>query len=380
MQLRKLLVSFLFTLIGWVAVAAQPALSFSKCETARNEVVNAWMAKERSQYLATWNNRVVTIDSLNMPFWVHIYGNKPAGGYSLFISLHGGGNAPADVNNQQWQNQMLLYQPANSVYLVPRAPYNDWDMWFKPKLDKFYEQLIQMAIVLADVNPDRVYIMGYSAGGDGVWRMAPRMADYWAAASMMAGHPGDVKLLNLRNTPFMIWCGALDSAYNRNKLCAGRAVQMDSLQQADQGGYVHQSHIVPGKPHWMDRVDTAAVSWMQHFTRNPYPRQIVWCQEQVLRPWFYWLQAPSDELQRGKTVRLGVEGNQINITQCDYSCLTLWLNDSLVDLDKPVEITFKGNVVYKGKLKRTRQNLEESINLRNDPRYAMPARITVNLK
>jgi ABC-type multidrug transport system fused ATPase/permease subunit len=44
------------------------------------------------------------------------------------------------------------------------------------------------------------------------------MADRWAAASMMAGHPGGVSLVNLRNTPYMMWVGALDKAYDRNAL------------------------------------------------------------------------------------------------------------------------------------------------------------------
>ena len=41
------------------------------------------------------------------------------------------------------------------------------------------------AIVFEDVDPNRVYLLGYSAGGDGVYQLAPRMADRFAAASMM---------------------------------------------------------------------------------------------------------------------------------------------------------------------------------------------------
>ena len=41
-------------------------------------------------------------------------------------------------------------------------------------------------------------VVGYSAGGDGVYQLAPRMADSWAAAAMMAGHPNGVSPLSLR--------------------------------------------------------------------------------------------------------------------------------------------------------------------------------------
>lgn len=118
---------------------------------------------------------------------------------------------------------------------------------------------------------------------------------------MMAGHPGDVSLLNLRNTPFMIWCGGDDAAYDRNRLDRERGLEMDSLQQADPEGYIHETHIMEGMGHWMNRADTVAVPWMAQYKRNPYPRKIVWQQEEVLRPSFYWLQAPAGELKRGTT-------------------------------------------------------------------------------
>ncbi|MBR4528161.1 MAG: alpha/beta hydrolase, partial [Bacteroidaceae bacterium] len=115
-----------------------------------------------------------------------------------------------------------LYRPAEGVYVAPRAPWDAWDMWFQRPIDGMYSDLIRLMVANYDVNPNKVYLLGYSAGGDGVWRLAPRLADYWAATSMMAGHPGDVRLENLLNTPFMIWMGSNDAAYDRNKLAAVR--------------------------------------------------------------------------------------------------------------------------------------------------------------
>lgn len=63
---------------------------------------------------------------------------------------------------------------------------------------------------------NKVYILGYSAGGDGIYYLAPRLADYWAAATMCAGHPNGAKPYNLRNIGFGLLVGGLDHAYNRN--------------------------------------------------------------------------------------------------------------------------------------------------------------------
>ena len=353
-------------------------LSKAEADEAFAAIRKEWKAAMDKNVKADWDAKSITIGGQTMKFWHKTYGNVPEGGHSLYISLHGGGSAPASVNDGQWENQKVLYTPAEGVYVAPRAPYDDWDMWFKPLLDEFYAKLILMYQAEMNINPNKVYLMGYSAGGDGVWRMAPRMADSWAAASMMAGHPGDISMLNLRNTPFMIWCGALDSAYNRNEECRKKTVELDSLHNADPAGYIHENHIVEGKEHWMDRVDAAAVPWMAQFTRNPYPSKIVWQQEEVLRKTFYWIEAPSTELARRKTVRLETSGNTIEISECDYSSLILWLNDSIADLDSEITVLFKGKEVFKGKTVRTSANIKANLYSRNDPNYAFPAKIDIN--
>ena len=347
---------------------------------ARADVIDHWYREIRSatDYIAM--DRKIIHGDLEMPISCMVFGQKPDDGYSLYISLHGGGNAPKDLNDSQWQNQWHLYRPAEGVYICPRAPYDDWDMHFKPGLDEFYKDIILFAYSHLGVNPDKVYIMGYSAGGDGVWRLAPRMADTWAAASMMAGHPGDVSLVNLRNTPFMVWCGALDSAYDRNRQCSARIAELDSLQNSDPEGYIHEGHIVAGKSHWMDQADTLAVGWMAQYRRNPYPSKIVWRQEEVLHDNFYWVSVPDDEMARGKEVRLSVRDNVISIDRCDYSRLTFGLNDSIVNLDKPVKVKMNDRTIARKKLVRSMETMEKTLHERQDARYAFDSELEVIIK
>ncbi len=67
--------------------------------------------------------------------------------------------------------------------------------------------------------------LGYSAGGDGVYRLGPRLADYLGGACMMAGHPGEASLHNLKNIAFSIHVGELDHAYNRNVIGQEKAAE-----------------------------------------------------------------------------------------------------------------------------------------------------------
>jgi poly(3-hydroxybutyrate) depolymerase len=270
------------------------------------------------------------------------FGEAPANGHSLWISMHGGGGAPARVNDGQWNNQIELYQPREGIYVAPRAPTNTWNLWHEGHIDDLFDRLIENYVVDRGVDPNRVYLLGYSAGGDGVYQLAPRMADRFAAASMMAGHPNGVPVDGLRNLPFMIWMGANDGAYKRNEQAAAYGDKLDALAQTDPGGYVHETHIVAGKGHWMDREDRAALPWMAQYTRDPWPKKVVWRQSGRLHDRFYWLSVPAGSAQGGQQARAEVDGQKITIESEGISKLRLRLHDDLVDLDAPVKITWNG--------------------------------------
>jgi hypothetical protein len=118
---------------------------------------------------------------------------------------------------------------------------------------------------------------------------------------------------------------------------------------------------------------------LQQYERNPYPTHIVWQQAEVTHPHFYWLTAPADQLQRGKTVRLTLKGNTVSISQCDYTQLTLHFNDQMVNIDQPITIRMNGKTLFKGKLTRTLENLKTTLTQRGDSRYMFPAQVTVQL-
>ncbi|HIK81599.1 MAG TPA: polyhydroxyalkanoate depolymerase, partial [Planctomycetes bacterium] len=195
-----------------------------------------------AQRASEMEKRELTIGDLKMPFWYQSLGTPPATGRSLWISLHGGGGAPAEVNDGQWENQKKLYRPEEGIYLAPRAPTNSWNLWHQPHVDQFFDRLIENLIVFEQVDPNRVYILGYSAGGDGVYQIGPRMADRWAAVAMMAGHPNDARPDSLRNTAFTLHMGGQDEPYNRNGQAVIWQKKLADLASADPGGY----------PHWVE--------------------------------------------------------------------------------------------------------------------------------
>ena len=328
-----------------------------------------------------WKSRIIREGELSMPFDVKVFGEKPTTGRSLFISMHGGGGAPKRVNDQQWENQKRLYTPAEGVYIAPRAPTDTWNLWHQDHIDRMFTRLIADAIAFEEVDPDRVYIMGYSAGGDGVFQLAPRMADQLAAAAMMAGHPNETVPLGLRNLPFTLHMGGKDAAFNRNQIVRDWKVKLAELHAQDSKGYEHYVEIHEEKGHWMDREDAVAVDWMAKHTRQRSPSKVVWKQDDVTHTRFYWLGVPAQEAKGGSFIVASVDGQKIRIEKAEgVSSLELYLTDANLDLDQPIEVDFEGNLIAKTNASRTIASIQKTLIERDDPSVVCTAIVPVKWK
>jgi hypothetical protein len=204
------------------------------------------------------------------------------------------------------------------------------------------------------------------------------MADRFAAASMMAGHPNETKADNLRNLPFAIFMGGQDSAFRRNEIAAEWKTELDALAAKDPGGYPHQVTIYPQHGHWMKRDDAAAVPWLAAFTRNVRPQRIVWLQDDVTEPRFYWLENPAPKA--GQRVVARRDGQVITIEEADgVEQIILLLDDAMLDLDKPVKVIFRDRALFEGLVPRNEATTERTFGDRGDPRMAFTAECRVRL-
>ena len=369
--------------------AARPALdtqefaripiSAADAETARAllwEDYAAFIALERQ---AEAEAKAITLDGRTLRYDFTTFGSEPESGHSLFISLHGGGEADASVNDQQWENQKGLYQPDEGIYLAPRAPTNTWNLWHEPHIDGLLNRLITNFIVLEGVDPNRVYVMGYSAGGDGVYQLGPRMADFWAAAAMMAGHPNDARPESLRNIGFTIHVGGLDTAFDRNLVAEEWGMLLDQLEAADPGAYPHYVEVHPDKPHWMDLEDAVAVPWMAEFTRNPVPARIVWLQDDVTHPRFYWLAVDAESAAAGNLIEASLAAQTIDVQANGVDRVSIRLSDAMLDLDQPIRIASGATTLFEGAVERTILTLSLTLEERGDPALVFSSEVTVDL-
>ena len=117
--------------------------------------------------------------------------------------------------------------------------------------------------------------------------------------------------------------------------------------------------------------------WMAKFTRDPWPKKVVWHQSGRLHDRFYWLAMPAGTAKPGVTIRAEVEKNAITIDAPDVARLVLRLHDRLVDLEHALTVRLNGKTVFEGKVPRQADAILDSLQQRSDPQSAATALLEV---
>ena len=355
-------------------------ISKSEAEEAQVIIWQDHVSLIKSQRLNEMKNKRIKIGDKTLKFDFLIYGEKPKSGRSLYISMHGGGGAPPHVNDGQWKNQMRLYKPKEGIYLCPRAPTDTWNLWHQSHIDPLFDRLIENMIIFEDVDPDKVYLMGYSAGGDGVYQLAPRMCDRFAAAAMMAGHPNETSPQGLRNLPFALQVGENDKSYRRNKIAESWGEKLAELKESDPQGYPHFVKIHKNKGHWMNLEDNIAVPWMAKYKRNRFPDRIVWKQDDVTHKRSYWISLPDEQIKTRDLIIVSKKDQSVDIQdRGQANQIDIMLNDEMIDFDKPVTVSHKGKVVFERKPRRSITEIYSTLKERGDPGLVFSSRLRVKL-
>lgn len=394
-----------------IADQSSPYQSLADLQSARQAAWEAYAERERQSQtrLEEMKALKMSFGDAAMRFSVQKTGKADENGYACYIALHGGGasDTPA-INDQQWRHMQIyyLYAVKNAVYVAPRGVRDTWDTHFNPESYPLYDRLIQNLILFENVDPNRVYLMGYSAGGDGVYAVAPRMADRFAAASMSAGHPNGVSMLNTFRLPFLLQAGIDDSAYDRNRVTAEYAVKLDELQAQYPAGFAHACFIHVGKGHgildyaaerqnvlknigeWLDtgsieaiEADTNAARFLEQYRRDPLPESVMWDlstradRREALS--FYWLSAPAEVKEGVIEARYDKATNTVTVERCTVNgAYSILLNEQMADLFRPMTIkTPEGETVI-DQLPLSPDTLAETTRERGDPNFQFFVRLT----
>jgi predicted esterase len=359
-----------------------PEVNFSRA-TAPRMIALAWddvRKTEAATVAEQLSAKKIILGDHSLKWLERTFGDAPGGKHSLWITMHGGGQGTEEENDLNWKGYYGRYEfPPGSINLAPRAPANTWDMWHVKWVDDLFDRLIADYVLQRGVDPNQVYLIGYSAGGDGVYELAPRLSDRFAAAGMCAGHPNQVTPEGLRNLPFFLYMGGADDAYHRNTVVREFSAKMDKLQADDPEGYPHRLTVYPGLPHNMQGREAEMIPRMTPLRRVLWPRRVVWKQNnEVTHTRFYWLQREAADVKPNELFAAHVEGQTVTIETPAAGHLTLRLSDELLDLDQPVRVVAGGKTVFEGKIQRSFAVVWESLREREDPELACTALLPVS--
>ena len=383
-------------------------------KAAREVAWNEFMAVERREEsrVTEMAEKAITFGEATMKFEVKIVGKAGPDGYPVYIALHGGGGAPKEVNDQQWDHMKIYYLDSveNGIYVAPRGVRDTWHTHFNDESYPLYERLIENLSMYYGIDTNRVYLVGYSAGGDGVWQITPRLADRFAAVNMSAGHPNGVDLTNVYNTPFQIQCGQNDDAVKtRNTECARYCEVLDDLQETYGGGYIHNVNMHILKEHgivdnspthepqavisnpvqWFygekvvpTSVDANAIGFVDQYVRNPIPEKVVWsvgyraklCDTET----FYWLRAAKTVTEGIVVASYNKETNTITIEQNTANGpISIMLNEDMVDFFSPIKVVIDG-VETEYNVTPSLDYINKTIAERCDPNMIFAAEIVID--
>jgi pimeloyl-ACP methyl ester carboxylesterase len=320
----------------------------------------------------------VRFDKHLSPYTVKTVGSRPSRGWALFIAMHGGGGAPKEVNDSQWTIMQRYYRDHPEAggyrYVALRAPNDTWNGFYDVYVYPLVANLIRQFLLFGDVDPNKVFIMGYSHGGYGAYAIGPKMPDRFAAihASAAAATDGETTPQTLRNTIFTAMVGEKDTMYGRYERNRKFQEAVEKLRGNRADIYPVKVEIIPGNGH-TGLPDRDKIASMYSATRNPVPKELTWLQTDKVLQDFYWLHvsSPAKKLE----VNAVCQDNRLTVsTSTNLTGLTVLLDKRLVDYARPLEIAFNGRISRR-RLEPQLKILCESLLQRGDPDLAFSTRV-----
>jgi predicted esterase len=313
------------------------------------------------------------------PYVVRKVGKRPDSGWPLFIAMHGGGNAPKRVNDNQWRVMQRYYRDQPDVpgylYLALRAPNDTWNGFYDTYVPPLIENLIRQFVLFGDADPDKVFLMGYSHGGYGAFFIGPKVPDRFAAVHASAAAPtdGTISARTLRNTRFTFMIGEKDTAYGRIDRCKAFGATVEKLRKENAGEFPVQMELIAGHGH-TGLPDRDKIKEMYPHRRNAVPRRLSWDLTDGVVSRFFWLGVPKPGPKR--SIDATIANNTVTLTTRGVEQAELWLDGRLVRFDRPLRVVADGKT-REVPIRPSLATLCRSLLERGDPELAFTCLVTV---
>ncbi len=350
-------------------LARVPPLSASQVTSARKDIARAADKQGRrlegQGELWFWEDKKAK--TKRGRFFLDGETKKPKG---LIVSMHGGGEGAGDCATSHGMYADAV-RKLGWLGLFPEVLDKTERGWTDAGTEEFVLDLVAAAMRTFKIDPDRVYLGGFSMGGYGSWALGAHHADRWAAIAPAAGAPTPVYdrpggkiidiqegvLPNLRNVFVASYQGLLDTQVTPD--ASQEALRRLAQLSNKHGGYAFDRWEDPEQQH--NYPQDGALAHLQKLVdkkRTPLPERVVWQPELAWKRQFYWLWWESPVRGAMLVADLDKASNTVSLT-CDQPTdgLFVLLDERVLDVAKPVTVSVNGKSVFTGVPKLELANL-----------------------
>jgi len=319
-------------------------------------------------------------------------GYQPATAYPLVLCLHGAGFT-GEAYLDRWQSRL------NEQYILacPTMPMGNW--WTRDAADVVLATLRDVQ-ARYHIDPDRIFLTGMSNGGIGVYLIGSHYAPLFAGLAPMASGLDDVLmpfLANLRQTPVYMIHGVHDQVMPV-ELSRTIAKELTRLGYPFTYREHDRTHPVAGG-HYFPREELPdLVAWFDKQRRPRFPSHLTVVRDATHFLPFGWVRidsttriaAFSDNLVDRRddaiihrvyaSLDAKIAGpNRIEVSTQRVQRYSLFLNQELIDLSKPVTVLTNGRVSYEGPVTASVETLLREARRRHDHALLFPAVLTISV-
>lgn len=310
--------------------------------------------------------------------------------YALVLCLHGFGFTGEEYL-ERWRTRL------GEDYLLACPTYPS-GAWFTRRAEELVLETIRQVRRRYHIDPDRVFLTGMSNGGIGAWLIGMHHAPLFAGLAPMASGLDDVLmpfLANLQHTPVYIIHGAKDQVMPVD-LSRSIAKELDRLGYR----YVYREHqrehpMAGG--HYFPREELPdLVAWFNGQRREPLPTNLTVVRDGSHFQAFNWVRLDATDpiatfsedlvdkrdgrIKRREFARLDASilgTNRIEVKTEHVRRYSLFLNEQLIDLSKPLTVVTNGRVSFEGTVTPSVETLLRQARLRQDPERLFSIHLTI---
>ncbi|MCQ2821186.1 MAG: dienelactone hydrolase family protein [archaeon] len=348
--------------------------------------------------------RINTADDLKLEFEKCIYGNIPEDGFSLVILLHPEVNMKNFKDDNKFKEMFSFFEGGfkkGTIVVSVKGLKDEVNMHYTEPSYPAIIRLIEDFIIFKAVNPNKIYLIGLSLGGDAVYQYANRIPFVFAAVSPQGGHPNMINVINQGNLPMYIAVGDKDGSYNRVKINEEYYNKIISQREKYFGKYIVKLEKVFNTEHefkcWetprkayfdgskeVTKTEETAFDFLYSFMRNPFPTELTIDTKTWLTSnrnhfnkrgnFFYFVEIgenPSEII----SLKMDYENNKITVLEGNN--FKIWMNSKMFTKDK-VKVEVKGEgIPWSSDLQKDMKLVRENLKLFSDPYYAFDSYVEI---